>query len=174
MKRTVWAVSLVGSSLLLALACSPADTIRGSEATSGAGGTPVSVECDTHCNTQHPGGADLYASLRGCLLCGACFDVCNGEVGPALCPDGGMELGSQCSMKSGSCDACINSACAVEQLSDTKWQGACAAEGQACSDNTECVNLNNCVVTCIQDGGIGSGGGGGGNAGSGGAGQGGS
>ena len=136
---------------MLALACSPSNSMENGEATAGGGGTPVSVTCNSYCSEQHPAGVQSYGNLYNCLLCGACFDVCTTEISTGICQEGAAETG--CSMSSNDCASCMNSSCALQQQVDTTFQGACAAEGDACSKDTNCLTMYNCVVTCNSNGG---------------------
>ena len=136
--------------LVLGVACSISEDSDG-----GAGGgesaPDITTLCEEECIPLYPAGEVPYRNLRGCVFCGACFDVCTAELGAAICPDGGGDLG--CSVQSTDCATCINGACALLQNPDTSFIGACAVPGQQCGDVVECVSLNNCVADCVADGG---------------------
>jgi len=135
------------------LACTVEETNSSDDDDSGAGGagtTDVTVLCEEQCILEHPTGQEAYELVRSCLFCGACFDLCTGE-NPALCPNGGGDLG--CSINATTCGECTQQPCALAQSADTSFTGACAPYGQQCASNAECVGLNNCVVDCVAAGG---------------------
>ena len=121
--------------LVLGVACSISEDSDG-----GAGGgesaPDITTLCEEECIPLYPAGEVPYRNLRGCVFCGACFDVCTAELGAAICPDGGGDLG--CSVQSTDCATCINGACALLQNPDTSFIGACAVPGQQCGDVVEC------------------------------------
>ena len=114
----------------------------------GAGGPPSAYDlCEQECVALHPAGQSEYQAFRRCLLCEACHDACASDAPSDLC-GGEAELG--CSAAASSCDECVTSACAAEQLADTTFAGHCAASAGACAAEIVCVQLNNCITDCMS------------------------
>ncbi len=131
----------------------------------GAGGTPLPVACEQDCEMKFPNGAMEYRAFHSCLVCGACRDLCTKEVSGGC---KGMDADKGCSAMFMSCADCAASTCAAHQKPDTMFDGACAAEGNACAGKPDCVALSNCTAKCIITTGPGGPGGGGGAGGAGG------
>jgi hypothetical protein len=123
--------------------------------TSSSSGQMVTDMCEMQCEALHPNGVTLYNNIRLCLLCHGCADVCKQETG-GICVDGMVEGG--CSAQFMSCAECINSPCALEQVNDSMlcggapscFMGVCAANATECSNNVDCVEMNNCVFDCVM------------------------
>ena len=151
-----WAYTLT----LLALApvavsgaCSPT---LAPEDEGGDGGQVIVTEpgpteiCEGQCIPIHLNGEFDYRAMRNCLLCQACADICTDHSGEQCGAGGTIDTG--CSVQAFDCSDCIGGPCALSQNPDTTFAGFCAQFGTNCSLNPECVLLNNCVVTCIEQG----------------------
>ncbi|MEZ4441838.1 MAG: hypothetical protein R3B72_22245 [Polyangiaceae bacterium] len=140
--------------LVAAGACSVGgkDPPPGSGGSTSVGPTPTEL-CEQQCVPSFPDGEGPYYALRACVICGACRTICGGDENPGC--EGVMTVADTCSEPSPSCASCANDGCAYQQLSDTTFAGACAAEAQGCANVTACVSLNNCVVQCLSASGTG-------------------
>jgi hypothetical protein len=129
----------------LALACS----IQGRDDDDGGRRAPGPTEaCESSCLAAYPTGEAAYRALRECQLCRACADLCAPTVGNACVPQPDFD---GCSSAFPSCEACIASACALEQKPDTSFVGTCAPEAEGCLSVEGCLALNNCVARCVAD-----------------------
>jgi hypothetical protein len=150
---------VLGTCVLVAASCTvegPTDDDEGSGASSSGSGPGPTELCQEACAAQDPSGQDAYLAVRGCLLCGACADICKGQDG-GTCVNGAVEAG--CSAMFTTCEECVNSACALYQRpEDLFYEGVCFEYGNGCSADLSCVAFNNCVSSCVANGG-GAGGG---------------
>jgi hypothetical protein len=161
------------------IACSGSDSLgngnspagggsaQGGSGSAAGGASPTYETCEQTCLTDHPGGSTEYQAYRECALCSACHDICTADI-PDLCTDSsGVELG--CSAIADSCGECVQSTCAAQQKPDLSFTGHCATQGEACAKKVECVQLNNCIATCMGPSGSGGGSSSGGAGGAGGS-----
>lgn len=120
-----------------------ATSAGGSSGTStGVGGTDA---CVAACESMWPGGLTNANLMADCVVCGACYDICDGGVGD-VCASG-SELG--CSSSATSCQECVASVCAWDlDIPTMMTTGVCAAEAQGCIDNNDCLELLDCVSMC--------------------------
>ena len=123
-------------------------TSNGGAGGGGANGSNLE-QCEAMCVPMFLDGEADYRLLRECLLCGACADACV-DVSESVCVNGTTEVGACSAMAGGDCDACVAGPCALMQMQDTTFTGLCAPFGAACSANTNCLQINNCVADCVS------------------------
>ncbi len=166
MRSFFWGVVLT-IGIAIPIACSSGTDKNPNNGNQGSGGTPDTVLCEDACILVYPGAEPTYRAFRSCLTCDACFDICSANV-KDLCEeavDGGCSIAYMADPKNldpNGCNLCVNSDCASKQDPATHvYEGVCKAQGDACTAQNDCVLLNNCIVTCINNGGPSTGGSGG-------------
>jgi hypothetical protein len=138
---------------LFAIACSGTEP-RAIGGTGGAGGSlPTVTElCERECVALHPAGELDYRATRSCLLCSACYDVCEADgVDLSMCPDE-LEAPNGCSAFHTTCSACVSGSCALKEgPTSASHSGLCAVQADNCSNNTACVAFTSCVSECVEN-----------------------
>ena len=118
----------------------------------GGGAAPdVTALCEQQCAPTYPSGEADYRATRSCLLCDACYVACKAEgVDLSVCP--GDPATDGCSATDMTCTACVTGACALAEIPGSGTHtGVCAAFGDTCSNNVECVGMTNCVNACVTN-----------------------
>ncbi len=110
----------------------------------------ITARCEEQCAPLHSAGEADYRASRSCVLCDACYVVCENEgVDLSACPNEPTTDG--CSANHFTCAECVAGTCAqFQDPATTEWSGLCAAQGTTCFDNVECVALTNCVRSCVE------------------------
>jgi hypothetical protein len=94
------------------------------------GGGLCDIDCENQCELKFPSGVFDYYMMAGCRICDACSTDC-----AASCSGPGS---GTCS-GAGDCGTCANSNCAL---------AACSEDVAACSNNPDCMSLNDCYAKC--------------------------
>lgn len=152
-----WQLSVVGiaGGTLLVVACSSGaepvdDDGDGLGGFGGAKAPDVTKLCEEQCAPLHPTGDPDYRASRSCVLCDACYTVCSAEgVDVSACPAAPMP--DACSATAATCAECVAGACAqLQDPATTMFTGICAAQGDTCANNVDCVGMTNCVRGCVE------------------------
>lgn len=107
---------------------------------------PDFASCSNCFAEQYPGGAAIYNALVDCVICVACYTVCQGMSGSQSCPmapamtdpcDGDMADPALCGDTFMGCIAC-------------GIGGSCADEVTSCQNDAECVEFATAIGNCPQ------------------------
>jgi hypothetical protein len=90
-----------------------------------------------------------YLNLKSCVLCDACQSACS-KFTSEECIDFTGTAKDKCSSQFSSCDECAASACAREWKTSVFNSGVCGPKSDKCTQNLDCLRLNNCVARCFK------------------------
>jgi hypothetical protein len=98
--------------------------------------------CATCFADQYPVGAPIYNGLVQCVICSACYTVCDGA-------------GSGCPMAPPMTDACDTGTPGKAACGDgmtgciaCSFAGSCKTDLDACNGEPECVDFSNALQGC--------------------------
>lgn len=153
-----WQLGVVGiaGGTLIVMACSSGaepvdDDGEGLGGFGGAKEPDVTALCEEQCAPLHPTGEVDYRASRSCLLCDACYSVCEAEgVDVSACAAPPAVDG--CSALSTTCAECVAGTCAqFQDPATTQFTGLCGVQGNTCANNIACVGMTNCVRGCVEN-----------------------
>lgn len=91
---------------------------------------------------EFPDGAALFNEFAACVICVACYDVCDGANSGCQAPPASTDACDTGTPGDAACQACIM--CAQQP------GGVCEPQLQACASNQECLDFDTAIKDCPQ------------------------